>query len=191
MEVVLGNPLRQMPAVPVGVRSPIVVVTATGRSISADIWFKCFGMAPSSGYLGGSLAGARRADGFIEVNPLLQVKGHENVFALGDVSTASEAKFAAYASKFQSKVVVANVRSLLAGGETQTYQPFPDALIVPLGPFGGAAQIPGQNDLAPAEAVRDMKGRDLAVDGYAAQFGYPLEEGWRDSGALLEADAAR
>lgn len=190
VEVVLGSSLAQLPDAPVGVRSPIVVTTATGTSISADIWFKCFGVAPSSDYLGGSLADARRADGFIEVNSLLQVKGHVNVFALGDVSTASEAKFAAYASKFQSKVVVANVRSLLDGGETQTYQPFPDALIVPIGPFGGAAQIPGQDDPAPAEAVREMKGRDLAVDGYAAQFGYPLEPGLRDAGAVLEADAA-
>lgn len=190
VEVVLGSPLSQLPAAPVGVRSPIVVATATGQSISADIWFKCFGVVPSSDYLGGSLAGARRADGFIEVNPLLQVKGHDNVFALGDVSTASESKFASYASRFQSEVVVANVRAVLAGGETQTYQPFPEALIVPIGPFGGAAQMPGQDELAPAEVVREMKGRDLAVDSYAARFGYALEEGWHDARAVIEADAA-
>jgi len=190
VELILGSPLRQLPVVPVGVRSPIEVATATGRSISADIWFKCFGMAPSSDYLGGSLAGARRADGFIEVTPLLQVKGHDNVFALGDVSTASEAKFASFASKFQSEVVVANVRALLADGETKTYEPFPEALIVPIGPFGGAGQLPGQDELAPAEVVREMKGRDLAVDSYAAQFGYPLEQRRHDAGAVLEADAA-
>ena len=78
------------------------------------------------------------------------------MFALGDVSTASEAKFASFASKFQSEVVVANVRALLADGETKTYEPFPEALIVPIGPFGGAGQVPGQDGLAPATTSPDL-----------------------------------
>src|SRR5439155_17843184 len=140
----------------------------------ADVWFKCFGVVPSSGYLGGSLADARRPDGFIEVNRQLQVKGHENVFALGDVSTASEAKLAATTMQ-QAGVAVANVRALLAGGDLTAYEVSPPGIAVPIGPFGGAAQLPGQDELASAEFVREMKGRDLGVDRFAAQFGYAVE----------------
>jgi len=43
---------------------------------------------PNSDDLGDALATARRADGFIEVEPTLQVTGQTTVFALGDLSTA-------------------------------------------------------------------------------------------------------
>ena len=43
-----------------------------------------------------SLAAARRADGYVEVGPTLQVVGQMTVFALGDLSTA-DVKMAAAA----------------------------------------------------------------------------------------------
>lgn len=132
-------------------------------------------MAPSSDYLGGSLAAARRADGCIEVTPQLRVKGHDHVFALGDVSSASEYKLAAVAFS-QVEVVVTNVRALLVGGETEPYQPPREGIAVTLGPFGGAAQLTGQEELAPAEFVREFKGRDLGVDRISARFGYALQQ---------------
>jgi NADH dehydrogenase FAD-containing subunit len=62
--------------------------TDAGTSVSADIWFQCFGVTPISDYLVGPLAAARTPDGFVEVTEHLQVVGHETVFAVGDISTA-------------------------------------------------------------------------------------------------------
>ena len=56
--------------------------------MTADIWFRCYGVSPVSDYLVGELAAARRPDGFVEVTPFLQVTGQDRVFAVGDVSTA-------------------------------------------------------------------------------------------------------
>ncbi len=175
VDLVLGSPAQHLPSAPVGTRAAINLRTADGRSVEADIWFRCFGVSPASDYLGGSLAGARRADGFIEVDSALRVKGQAKVFALGDVSTANEHKLAAAALQ-QSAVVVANVRSFLHGGNLTHYRPAPEGIAIPIGPFGGAAQLPGSQELAPAEFVREMKGRDLGVDRFSAQFGYTLEQ---------------
>ncbi len=41
-----GNPARMF-----------TVTTNTGREITADIWFQCFGVTPESDYLGADLAG--------------------------------------------------------------------------------------------------------------------------------------
>ena len=64
------------------------VVTQAGAEVTADIWFRCYGVVPVSDYLVGELAAARRPDGFVEVTPFLQVTGQDRVFAVGDVSAA-------------------------------------------------------------------------------------------------------
>lgn len=43
--------------------------------MTADIWFRCYEVAPASDYLAGDLAAARRPDGFVEVTPELLVTG--------------------------------------------------------------------------------------------------------------------
>ena len=60
--------------------------------MTADIWFRCYGVSPASDYLAGGLAAARRPDGFVEVTPELLVAGQDQVFALGDVSAADQNK---------------------------------------------------------------------------------------------------
>jgi hypothetical protein len=49
--------------------------TQSGAELTADIWFRCYGVAPASDYLAGVLAAARRPDGFVEVTPELRVAG--------------------------------------------------------------------------------------------------------------------
>src|SRR5580698_8276490 len=88
VELMLASPLRQAPPTAPGELKDFTVTTESGTEISADLWFRCYGVSPVSDYLAGELAGARRADGFIEVTPFLQVTGQDRVFAIGDVSTA-------------------------------------------------------------------------------------------------------
>ena len=172
VDVVLGEGLHELPPTAANELATFTVTIDSGRQITADIWFQCFGVTPVSDYLSGDLAGARRADGFLTVGPALQVVGHENVFAIGDVSTA-DAKMAGMAG-MQAKLVAENIIKMVNGDNDLTaYQPFGPAIVVPIGPEGGSGQLPGQDDLVSREMVATLKGRDMMVDRYAEIFGLP------------------
>ena len=168
--LLLDSPLAALPATAPGRLEPFTARTAAGGAVSADVWFRCFGVTPVSDYLGDGLAAARTPDGFIEVTPELRVAGHDRVFALGDVSTADR-KMAGFA-RFQAQVVVDNIRALHAGGgELTAYERFPAAIAVPLGPEGGAGQFPGQEGIVGPETVAEVKGREMMVGGLAETLG--------------------
>jgi NADH dehydrogenase FAD-containing subunit len=171
VELMLSSPLREGPPTAPGTLGEFTVETESGRVVTADIWFRCYGVTPVSGYLTGDLAAARRADGFIEVTPQLRLPGHNDVFALGDVATADH-KMAGAAGR-QAQVVAANIRALIAGeSELAVYEPAASpAIIVPIGPRGGSGQLPGQDELAPPEMVAQAKGRDLMVDRFVDLLG--------------------
>ncbi|HEY1918742.1 MAG TPA: FAD-dependent oxidoreductase [Streptosporangiaceae bacterium] len=170
VELLLSSPLRQPPPTAPGELAPFTVTTQAGRELSADIWFRCYGVSPVSDYLAGDLASARRPDGFIEVNPHLQVPGHTRVFALGDVSDADH-KMAGLASR-QAQVVAANITALITGeGDLKAWEPMPPVIIVPIGPEGGSGQLPDATDLATPELVAQLKGRDMMTDRYSTLLG--------------------
>jgi NADH dehydrogenase FAD-containing subunit len=166
---VLGEALTAEPESPPVTFGRFAVSTNVGRTIEADIWFRCHGLTPVSGYLRGDLASARRPDGSIEVTSQLQVAGQTNVFAVGDVA-AADLKTAARAGR-EAEVVVANIRALLEGAELRAYDPMPPAIVIPLGPSGGASQLPGQDEVAGAEATATIKGEHMFVDAYHELFG--------------------
>ncbi len=167
VELLLGSALRDEPPTAAGELGTFVVTTQAGAEVTADIWFRCYGVAPVSDYLAGGLAAARRADGFVEVTPELLVAGQDRVFALGDVSAADQNKGAGAAGR-QAPVVAGNIRALITGaGGLSRYQPPPAAIIVPVGPDGGAGQRPDSADLVPAEVVAQLKGRDMMVQRFA------------------------
>jgi NADH dehydrogenase FAD-containing subunit len=171
VELLLGSPLVALPATEPGRLEPFTITTEAGAEVSADMWFRCYGVAPVSDYLGEELAGALTADGFIEVTPDLRVAGQERVFAIGDVSTADR-KMAAWATA-QAKVVAANILALSQGtGELTSYETAPTAIAVPLGPEGGAGQFPGQESIVGAETVAEVKGRHMMVAPYAELMGH-------------------
>jgi NADH dehydrogenase FAD-containing subunit len=170
VEVLLGSPLRESPPTEPGELGTFTVTTEAGTEVTADIWFRCYGVVPNSDYLGEALASARRSDGFVEVGPTLQVAGQTTVFALGDLSTA-DAKMAGFA-RLQAATVVDNINALAQGRSDLTdYEPMGVAIVVPIGPTGGAGQFPGQDELVGREAVSDMKGREMGVAGFTEFFG--------------------
>jgi apoptosis-inducing factor 2 len=170
-ELLLGSPLRADPPTAPGELRTFIVTTQAGAEVTADIWFRCYGVAPASDYLAGSLADARRPDGFVEVTPELLVAGQSRVFALGDVSSADQNKGAGAAGR-QATVVAGNIRALITGdGGLARYQPPPPGIIVPIGPGGGAGQRADTADLVPAEVVAQLKGRDMMVQRFAELLG--------------------
>ena len=170
VELLLASPLRESPPTPPGQLQTFTARTESGVDVTADIWFRCYGVTPVSDYLTGDLSRARRADGFVEVTPYLQVAGQDRVFAIGDVTTADH-KMAGIAGR-QAQLVVGNIKALIAGDSALTaYQPSPTAIIVPIGSQGGSGQLPGSDDLAAPEVVAGVKGRDMMVDRFAELLG--------------------
>ena len=152
VELVLGEGLDEFPPTVASEFATFTVTTNTGRQITADIWFQCFGVTPVSDYLSDDLASARLPSGFVTVGPALQVGGHENVFAIGDVSTA-DAKMAGMAG-MQAGLVAENIIKLVNGDhDLAAYEPYGAAIVVPIGPEGGSGQLPGQEDLISPEMV--------------------------------------
>jgi apoptosis-inducing factor 2 len=172
VRLILGSPLTGLPPTPPGVAAPFTVTTADGRSIEADLWFRCHGVEPASDLLTGTLATARRPDGFVEVDDRLRVAGQRTVFAAGDITAIAEPKRAGAAGR-HATVVAANITALASGAEPSTvYQRKPDSILVPLGSTGGAGEVPGPDGMTvlSPEAAADRKGRDLMVARFAAMF---------------------
>jgi NADH dehydrogenase FAD-containing subunit len=176
VELILGSALREAPPTEPGELAAFTVTTEAGTDVSADIWFRCYGVVPTSDYLGDELASARRSDGFIEVGPTLQVAGQTTVFAVGDISTA-DSKMAGFA-RHQAATVVSNINSLAQGGsDLAHYESMGVAIAVPIGPTGGAGQFPGQDGVVGRQTISAAKGRDMMVDQFAETFGLTTPAG--------------
>jgi NADH dehydrogenase FAD-containing subunit len=170
IELVLGTVLTEEPASRPGEAKTFTVTTGSGREITADIWFRCYGVAPVTGYLSEELAAARQPDGYLEVTPELRLRGQEKVFAIGDVTAVPEPKRGGHAGQ-HAEVVVTNIKALIEGaGELATYQAAPPIILLPLGPAGGVSQLPGAGVLGP-ETTAQYKGNDLFVGRYVEMFG--------------------
>ncbi len=173
MHLLLGSALTADPPGEPGELGTFTVRTGSGAELTADVWFRCYGVRPVSDYLAGSLAAARQPDGLVEVTPELRVAGQDRVFALGDVAAADHPM--AGAASRQAAIVAGNIRALITGqGELAQYQAPPPGIIVPIGPEGGAGQRGGQEALLPAEVVAELKGRDMMVGRYIALLGVPV-----------------
>jgi NADH dehydrogenase FAD-containing subunit len=160
VELLIGTSLTENPPGEPGQAKTFTVTTDTGIAISADIWFRCHGVAATGGYLSGDLAPALRPGGQIAVTDQMRVVGHDRDFALGDVTAIPEPKMAAAALR-HSAVVAANIATLIAGGtDLAPYEPAPPGIVIPLGPGAGAAYR-GDMGLIGADQTAQMKGADL------------------------------
>jgi apoptosis-inducing factor 2 len=181
VELRLSSALRDGPPTAPGELRTFTVVTESGTELTADIWFRCYGVTPASDYLAGGLAGARRPDGFIEVSPYLQVAGQERVFAVGDVCTADH-KMAGIATR-QAQLVAGNIRALLnEETDLMPYRPSPPGIIVPIGPERGSGQRPGSDELVAPEFVAQAKGRDMMVERFVELLGVAAPAGQKREG---------
>ncbi|MFI0719000.1 NAD(P)/FAD-dependent oxidoreductase [Streptomyces sp. NPDC021224] len=178
VELRLGAALAAQPPTPAGRAGAFAVATTAGDTVEADIWFRCHGVRVNGGYLAGSLdADALSERGQVRVTATLQVRGHERLYALGDLTDLAEAKMAGYAMK-HAAVVAANVAAQVRGERpAATYTPSPvPSVLLPLGPDGGVGQVPAEEPgtpptLLPASAVAAYKGADLFTGRFAELFG--------------------
>lgn len=169
---VLGSPLADPPETEPGDLKAISVQTTDGRTVEADVWFRCYGIAPVTGYLAGALAAARDDDGYLAVTPELHLVGFGNVYAVGDIVGLDTNK-AAVAAR-QAAVVAANIKARIIGApEPETYAVAPPSILLPLGPTGGSGQRADSDELFSAEAVSQIKGADMLIDRYHGLLNLP------------------
>jgi len=172
VHVLLGTSLRELPNSAPGQARPFTVVTRSGIDITADIWFRCHGAVVNSDYLDVGLSTARQSGGRLAVTPELRLRGQETVFAVGDVTAIPEMKMARLAQK-HAEVVATNIRNLIEGRDNlATYQPEPDAIVLPLGPSGGVSYAPEVGVLGPGP-TSDIKGT-LFIEMYLELLGVPV-----------------
>ncbi|GII54078.1 NADH dehydrogenase [Planotetraspora thailandica] len=175
VEVLLGSPLRELPDTPPATYGEIVVTTEAGTKVTADIWFQCFGLTPQTEYLGGTLAEARDANGYIRVDENLRVAGQDRVFAIGDIGDAD--RNTGGNATYQAMTVAASIRTLITGeGELGRWERSQPLIVVPLGPEGGASWFPGDDGvlgLAGPEVTTGVKGKAMLVDMYSPLFDGP------------------
>ena len=170
----LGTGLTALPAVEAGRAGRFAVTTDRGDEIVADIWFPAFGVRINTGYLADGRLSPLTARATVPVTERLNVRGYENVYALGDIVDLPDPKMASYAMA-QAEVVVRNIRARLAGEQ-------PDAvhltsterrILLPLGTRAGVGQLPAPQGAVAAtpETVYQRKGADLFTARFAARFG--------------------
>jgi len=170
----LGAGLAAPPATEPGRAGTFTVSTAGGVEITADIWFRAYGVHVNSDYLADGRLTTRTPQGQVPVTETLNVRGHDHVYAIGDLTDVAEAKRAGFAMR-HAEVVARNITAQLRGEQaTATYLPSPDPMILlPLGPRGGVGQLPTPDgpSVVPAETVSQRKGADLFTGRFTEQFG--------------------
>jgi NADH dehydrogenase FAD-containing subunit len=177
----LSTSLTALPAVEAGRAGTFTVTTTAGEEITADIWFRAFGVRANSDYLADGQLTTTNLVGAVSVTETLNVKGYDHVYAIGDITDVPELKMAGYAMQ-HADVVTKNILAQLRGEEpTATYAPAPDPFIVlPLGPREGVGQVPavviggspedGMTAIQ-GEMVSQFKGADLFTSRFVEQFG--------------------
>ncbi|MFI7701534.1 NAD(P)/FAD-dependent oxidoreductase [Nonomuraea sp. NPDC049480] len=170
----LGTDLTAPPATEPGQAETFSVTTTGGEEITADIWFRAYGVRVNSDYLADGRLTTRTPQGQVPVTETLNVRGYDHVYAIGDLTDVPEAKMAGYAMQ-HAEVVARNITAQLRGERpAATYQPLPHPMILlPLGPHGGAGQLPTPDGPAvvPAGTVSAYKGADLFTGRFTEQFG--------------------
>ena len=177
VRVITGSELAYLPPQNVGDLAHFMVETKNGDAIEGDIWFQCYGARPVTGFLSGTaFEPLLHPNGTIAVEPTLRVKGHDNVYAVGDITDVRESK-RADAARQQARVVIANISAQLEGEDPDTtYEPTKEWVILPLGPTMGASQLldsDGAVRILGAEQTAEIKGTDLMVSVIRSQLNLP------------------
>ncbi|MGC0415864.1 NAD(P)/FAD-dependent oxidoreductase [Embleya sp. AB8] len=174
VELLLGAGLATPPTTGAGRAETFTVATTAGDEITADIWFRAYGVRLNSDYLADGRLTARAGQGSVPVTETLNVRGYDHVYAVGDITDLAEAKMAGYAMQ-HAEVVAENIAAQLRGEPAKaTYEPMPHpTILLPLGPNGGVGQLPSPEGptVVPAETVSAYKGTDLFTGRFTEQFG--------------------
>lgn len=122
-----------------------VYTTSAGETIQADCHFLCIGKPLASSWLKDTIMrDSLDGHGRLIVDENLRVKGHKNIFAIGDITNIKEMK-QGYLAKKQASVAAKNLQLLIGGGnesKMSAYKLSSAKAIVSLGRHDAVAQLP-------------------------------------------------
>ncbi len=171
VKLVLGQRAVNLPEtkVPFG---PGSVLLQNGSAVDADLIIPALGAVPNTAFLAGH-SDISLERGRIVVDEHLQLPAMPNVFALGDAALTADTMTAS-ALERQVPYVSKMLRALVKGGSLRSvgaYKPWPQpVIVVPLGPEGGASQLPASLVFGPW-LTSLLKGRYLLTDKAAKGMG--------------------
>ena len=177
IKLTTGGTLAYLPPTAPGELGRFEVETTLGVPVTGDIWFQCYGAHPVTGYLlDTDYESALADDGTIRVLPTMQVAGHANAYAVGDITDIVESK-RADAARSQARVTVANIAAQIAGEDPHAiYHPTKEWVVLPLGPSKGVSQLvdeSGATTIVGSEETAEIKGADLMLSVIRSQLGLP------------------
>jgi NADH dehydrogenase FAD-containing subunit len=103
------------------------------EKIEADIVFICTGIKPNSAFLDENMLDEK---GYVIVDDQLCIKGHERLFAAGDITAIKEEKTAQNA-EHQADVVVENIIAKETGNDLAAYESHSKGIVISLGKYHG------------------------------------------------------
>ncbi len=110
--------------------------TKSGKRITADLAFLCTGIKPNTQFLFKNFKDRLDEKNQVYTSVYLQMKGHENIFAAGDVTAIPEEKTAQNAEE-QAKIIAHNISALEKKQPLKEYESKPRAMVISLGPWNG------------------------------------------------------
>ncbi|MBI3334539.1 FAD-dependent oxidoreductase [Candidatus Pacearchaeota archaeon] len=110
--------------------------TDTGRVFTPDLAFLCTGIIPNGRFLHTHFRSSLNRQNQVKVNSFLQVKGHERIFAAGDITDIGEEKTAQNA-EHQAHIIVRNICALENRDSLRRYQPRTIPIVISLGKWHG------------------------------------------------------
>ncbi|KAL3616058.1 hypothetical protein CASFOL_040352 [Castilleja foliolosa] len=147
-------------------------VTSSGETIKADCVFVCTGKPIGSAWLNDTMLKDNiNAFGRLKVDENMRVKGHKNVFAIGDITDVKEIK-QGYLAQKHAQIAAKNLKLLMTGGKENkmaSYKPHPQKVIVSLGRQDAVAQFPLTTLIGLVPGL--IKSKDLFVGKTRKQLG--------------------
>ncbi|KAH0470698.1 hypothetical protein IEQ34_000421 [Dendrobium chrysotoxum] len=138
--------------------------TSGGKRIAADLHFVCVDEPMGSEWLQESfLNDGVDENGRLMVEDSLRVVGHNNIFAIGDITNIPELK-QGFSAQQHAMLAAKNLKILMRKGKDKKlykYRPFPKMAVISLGRRNALMQIPFFTAIGFLPGV--IKSRDLFV----------------------------
>jgi len=112
------------------------IVTASGKTLAADMVFLCTGIEANSGFVTSWHPGVAIPNKQLKVDSCLRLEGSPNIFVAGDVTAIMEEKTAQNAEE-HGKAIVRNIRFAEKGKALVPYASTPRIMVMSLGPWNG------------------------------------------------------
>ncbi|PPQ95122.1 hypothetical protein CVT25_011665 [Psilocybe cyanescens] len=113
--------------------------TKSGKYIKADLVLSTVGPKPNTEFIGKSLGGGTLTDnGFVRVQPTLQLRKHPRVYVVGDAVDYPEQKQYMKAIS-QANIVAANITASIQNKPLSLYKGSTEIIVITVGKNGGVA----------------------------------------------------